>query len=52
VRSALKPSLSEEYYWNVIYDTLPSRERARMRHFWEKGSATKGKDPEAFFTQL
>jgi hypothetical protein len=52
VRSALKPSLSEGYYWNVIYDTLPSRERARMRHFWEKGSATKGKDPEAFFTQL
>lgn len=23
-----------------------------MRHFWEKGSATKGKHPEAFFTQL
>jgi hypothetical protein len=23
-----------------------------MRHFWEKGSASNGKDPEAFFAQL
>jgi hypothetical protein len=23
-----------------------------MRHFWEKGSTIKGKDPEAFFAQL
>lgn len=52
VRSGLKPTLSADYYWNTIYDTLPSRERARMRHFWERGSLTKGKDPEAFFTQL
>ena len=52
VRSAVKPSLSGEYYWDTIYDTIPARERARMRHFWEKGSATKGKDPEAFFAQL
>jgi hypothetical protein len=52
VRSASKPTLPREYYWNAIYDTLPSRERARMRHFWEKGSAEKGKDPDAFFAQL
>jgi len=52
VRSASKPPLPTEYYWNAIYDTLPSRERARMRHFWEKGSDEKGKDPDAFFTQL
>jgi len=52
VRSASKPALPNEYYWNAIYDTLPGRERARMRHFWEKGSAEKGKDPEAFFAQL
>ena len=52
VRSASKPSLSMDFYWNAVYDTLPVRERARMRHFWEKGSSTKGKDPEAFFTQL
>jgi hypothetical protein len=52
VRSASKPPLPESYYWNAIYDTLPPRERARMRHFWEKGSTAKGKDPEAFFTQL
>lgn len=52
VRSALKPTLSREYYWDVAYSTLPPRERARMRHFWEKGSATYGKDPEAFFSQL
>jgi hypothetical protein len=52
VRAASKPPLPAEYYWNSIYDTLPSRERARMRHFWEKGSAGKAKDPEAFFAQL
>ena len=52
VRSATKPSLPAEYYWNAAYDSLPSRERARMRHFWEQGSAIDGKDPEAFFTQL
>jgi len=52
VRSASKPPLPAEYYWNAIYDTLPSRERARMRHFWEKGSTEKGKNPEAFFAQL
>lgn len=52
MRSATRPTLSVEYYWDSIYDTLPSRERARMRHFWEKGSATEGKDPEAFFAQL
>jgi hypothetical protein len=52
VRSAAKPTLSMDFYWNTIYDTLPARERARMRHFWERGSATKGKDPEAFFAQL
>ena len=52
VRSALKPKLSWEYYWDTVYSTLPARERARMRHFWEKGSAISGKDPEAFFTQL
>lgn len=52
VRSASKPTLSVDYYWDTIYDTLPTRERARMRHFWERGSATYGKDPEAFFTQL
>jgi len=23
-----------------------------MYHFWEKGSAIKGKDPKAFFAQL
>ncbi|XMA19768.1 hypothetical protein WAI453_012559 [Rhynchosporium graminicola] len=23
-----------------------------MRHFWERGSPTDGKDPEAFFAQL
>jgi hypothetical protein len=23
-----------------------------MRHFWEKGDATRGKDPEVFFAQL
>jgi hypothetical protein len=52
VRSASKPTLAAEYYWDAVYDTLPSKERARMRHFWEKGSPKKGKDPEAFFTQL
>ena len=52
VRSAAKPTLSVDYYWDVIYDTLPVRERARMRHFWEKGRPTYGKDTEAFFTQL
>lgn len=52
VRSATKPTLSRDYYWDTVYNTLPSRERARMRYFWEKGSATKGKDPEAFFAQL
>jgi hypothetical protein len=52
VRSATKPTLSQDYYWDTVYNTLPSRERARMRHFWEKGSTTKGKDPEAFFAQL
>lgn len=52
VRAATKPQLSAGYYWDRVYDTLPSRERARMRHFWEKGSADGGKDPETFFTQL
>ena len=52
VRSSTKPTLSAEYYWDTVYDTLPPRERARMRHFWERGSATQGKDPEAFFAQL
>jgi hypothetical protein len=52
VRYALNPPLPESYYWNVIYDTLPPRERARMRHFWEKGSTTTGKDPKGFFMQL
>jgi hypothetical protein len=52
VRSASNPPLPENYYWNAIYDTLPSRERARMRHFWEKGSTENGKDPEGFFKQL
>ena len=52
MRSATKPTLSPEYYWDTIYDTLLSRERARIRYFWEKGSALYGKDPEAFFTQL
>jgi hypothetical protein len=52
VRAASNPPLPENYYWNAIYDTLPSRERARMRHFWEKGSTTNGKDPEGFFKQL
>jgi hypothetical protein len=52
VRSATKPALSAEYYWNAVYDTLPAKERARMRYFWETGSTTSGKDPEAFFTQL
>jgi hypothetical protein len=33
VRSASKPPLPDEYYWNAIYDTLPSQERARMRYF-------------------
>ena len=41
-----------DYYWDTIYDTLPPRERAGMRYFWEKGGAAYGKDPEAFFTQL
>lgn len=52
VRSATKPTLPVEYYWDIVYSTLPIRERSRMRHFWEKGSATHGKDPEAFFAQL
>ncbi|RDW56582.1 hypothetical protein BP5796_06373 [Coleophoma crateriformis] len=52
VRSAVKPALSSGYYWDTIYDTLPARERARMRHFWEKGTPGQAKDPEAFFTQL
>jgi len=52
VRLAVKPTLPEEYYWDTVYNTLPARERARMRHFWEKGSPTRGKDPEAFFAQL
>lgn len=52
VRSAVKPTLSVAYYWDTVYDTLPMRERARMRHFWERGSPTFGKDPEAFFAQL
>jgi len=51
-RSEVKPKLSRDYYWNTIYDTLPTRERARMRHFWEKGGYTGLKDPEAFFEQL
>lgn len=33
VRSASKPTLSDDYYWDRIYDTLPARERTRMRHF-------------------
>jgi len=49
VRSATKPTLSPEYYWNSVYDTLPARERARMRHFWEKGDR---EDIEGFFSQL
>lgn len=52
VRSATKPTLSIEYYWDTVYSTLPIRERSRMRHFWERGSVTRGKDPEAFFAQL
>jgi hypothetical protein len=52
VRSASNPPLPKNYYWNAIYDTLPSRERARMRYFWEKGSTKTGKDPEGFFKQL
>lgn len=28
------------------------REHTRMRHFWEKGSAIYGKEPEAFFAQV
>ena len=52
VRSAMKPTLPEEYYWDTVYNTLPARERGRMRHFWEKGHPTKGKDTEAFFAQL
>jgi hypothetical protein len=52
VRSQMKPKLPDEYYWEAIYNTLPARECSRMRHFWEKGHPTKGKDPEAFFAQL
>lgn len=52
VRSAMKPTLPEEYYWDTVYNTLPARERGRMRHFWEKGHSTKGKDTGAFFAQL
>jgi hypothetical protein len=52
VRSLSKPSLSAPYYWDAIYDTLPARQRSRMRHFWAAGDPVKGKDPEAFFTQL
>jgi hypothetical protein len=35
-----------------MYNTLLLQEQAYMRHFWEKGSTIKGKDPKAFFTQL
>lgn len=52
VRSAMKPALPDDYYWDAVYNTLPARERGRMRHFWEKGHPTKKKDPEAFFAQL
>ena len=52
MRSASKPTLSLGYYWDTVYSTLPSRERARIRHFWEKGSVLYGKDPEGFFKQL
>jgi len=51
VRSAIKPALPAEYYWDTVYSTIPTRERARMRHFWEKGGPN-GKEPEDFFTQL
>lgn len=52
VRAAVKPTLPHAYYWDTVYSTIPTRERARMRHFWEKGDNVKGKDPEAFFAQL
>ena len=52
VRSGLKPTLSTEYFWDSVYNTLPARERARTRHFWEKGDPKNGKDPVAFFTEL
>lgn len=52
VRSAMKPALPDDYYCDTVYNTLPARERSRMRHFWEKGHPEKGKDPEAFFAQL
>ena len=50
-RSAVKPTLSTEDDWDPVDNTLPSRERARMRPFWGKGSPISGKDPEAFFAQ-
>lgn len=52
VRSAAKPVLSADYYWDATNDTLPSRERSRMRWFWEKGGTNGNKDPEDFFEQL
>ena len=52
MRSGTKPTLSREYYWDSVYDTLLARERARMRYFWDQGSVVHRKDPEAFFTQL
>jgi hypothetical protein len=52
VRSAVRPTLPDSYYWDTIYNTLPLRERARMRHFWQNGHELYGKQPASFFTQL
>lgn len=51
-RSSLKPSLSAEYYWDTINDSLPYTRRARMRSFWEKGGDSQRRDPEEFFAAL
>lgn len=48
----MRPTLSDGYYWDTVYNTLPLRERARMRHFWQNGHGLYGKSPVAFFTQL
>lgn len=51
-RSGVNPTLSRDYYWDAINDTLPYIKRARMRNYWSKGGDSEIKDPEEFFAAL